>query len=135
MKRQLTSLSNAAFSARESFCRELGLCIQSPLVRRLMALCITHHRLCECECNGCTRDRVQGESWEAYDQSRVQQQAWIQARLEKVESQIKRLADSLGLYCNILGDPRGPTVNFVRSDPPFSDSASGRGADVWNWRG
>lgn len=80
--------------------------------RKLIAKSTTHHRLCECACNGCTRDKSSLESWKAYDQARREQIKWIDKRLQAIEKQLTALAASLHFQVEFEGDPRGATVRL-----------------------
>ena len=115
------------FGARVEFLKRLN----RPYHRTtasLMRACITYHRLCEYECNGCTRDKLSGESWSDYDHARENQMQWIEKRTQQVESLLKKRAKELDLTVGFEGDPRGCTVFFSEHN-----GTEMIGADVWNW--
>lgn len=84
--------------------------IDAILIDKIRRDGVTLHRLYECACNGCTREKFSHESWEAYDKARVLQQEWIDQRIEKLESRIKKNAELAGLNLYLQTDPRGWTV-------------------------
>lgn len=131
-----------AIQAREGFCISLGLEPDAweydKNIKGLLKDCITHHKLSEHRCNGCTREKFPAETWQQYDQARVEQQEWIEKRLEVVEARIIKRAALIGHRVYFQGDPRGCTVRFVR-DPNVSLSHvdcnphNYPGACVWAW--
>lgn len=133
-------MSKKGNEARQRFISALGLTQSDPKeVIGLIRDCMGHHRLAECECNGCTREKFPSESWESYDKARSEQQAWIEKRTALVEARIAKRCAKLGLFATFQGDPRGCTCKFQRE--PFSkdqwghaDTANAIGADVWNWK-
>lgn len=124
--------------ARESFAKDLTQDYYDPTMQKLVRACITHHRYCEAECNGCTRDKLAHESWQEYDKARESQMLWLEQAKDKLEKRIAKLAASLKLYACFDGDPRGPTVRlqampFERDPFGHHHTHHARGADVWNW--
>lgn len=120
--------------ARQEFCKDLDLNPNSPFVKSLIRACITHHKYCECECNGCTREKYSIESWADYDKAREYQMQWLEKRIEKIEKTILKNAKILGLNVLFNGDPRGPTIRLSRKPIAKNDPFSARAADVWNWQ-
>lgn len=124
--------------ARESFAKDLGHDYYHPTMQKLVKACITHHRYCECECNGCTREKLPFESWDSYDKAREAQMLWLEQAKDKLEKRIAKLCASLNLFACFEGDPRGCTVKiqnrpFVKGSFNHLDTSNARGADVWNW--
>lgn len=106
-----------------------------------MRQCKAWHRLVECDCNGCTRERLPSESWEAYDKARAQQIEWIEARQLRTKDLIVDKARALGLEVVLQYDPRGCTTLFKptergaikRDQWGHVEDPDLVGADVWNW--
>ena len=101
-----------------------------PLAYKVLRDCITYHRYCEYQCNGCTREKLPFESWEDYDKAREEQMAWVEKRIDLVEKRLRKNADALGFRAELEGDPRGVTAWFVAKNNP------GRvvSAYPWCWR-
>lgn len=132
------SLPKRRYFQREQFATDLGLDISVRQVRCLMQACMTHHLYCECECNGCTREKHKAESWESYNKAREYQMKWLEGRMQKLEKTIAKHCKALNLFCLFQGDPRGATcrfkkTRFVENDLGYMDDRDSIGADVWNW--
>lgn len=67
-----------------------------------------------CQCNGSTRARVSGESWDEYDKNRNEVQIpWIEKRIEQVKRNICSLLKELGIDARFNPDPRGYAVKMA----------------------
>jgi hypothetical protein len=109
--------------------------------KQIRKLSVTHHKLMEFECNGCTRDKLDCESWPAYDKAREIQMKWVETREKQIEKLIEKHAAVLHLKVRFEGDPRGCTVRlFNPADhakilpiwAEHGDSSSlGYGVDCW----
>lgn len=84
---------------------------------------ITLRRIYECQCNGCTRDKLPNESWSDYDKARELQMTWVDKREEVLTARIKKNAESVGLQVYFQGDPRGASV-YLSNRPIKGDSYS-----------
>lgn len=137
MKR-LSHLPKKRIEAREAWAKDLGLNPWHEETQLLMRQCISHHRLCENECNGCTREKLPTESWAEYDKARESQIAWIEKRIELVEKTIAKKCAKLGLFAIFQGDPRGCTVKiqrqkFTKDKFGYPEDRNAIGANVWSW--
>lgn len=102
----------------------IGLVYLADLARHAVTL----RKLFEHECNGCTRDKLPGETWEQYDRARVDQLAWVEQRIEKERELISRKCAFLEVPYYIQGDPRGPSLYLGTSS---SASYSTEGVAIW----
>lgn len=148
------SMPRSRYEARLRFLRALDLSQYDDNAVSLLRLCITHHKLSEYECNGCTRDKLPSESWEDYDKARDNQVAWIEKRTQAIEKTITKRCKELNLVANFEGDPRGCTCNFLTQEKYNENETKAEkhypnellhdqiwtnglnrpiGADVWNW--
>ena len=88
----------------------INLQIDNPYLRSLVRLAASMHKLLECECNGCTREKLPHESWNDYDEARRHQIEWVEQRQIKVLATIAKNVALLDLHYYIQSDPRGGTL-------------------------
>lgn len=84
-------------------------------------------KLYEYECNGCTREKFPGESWESYDMARTEQMKYVDEAQERAQKRAMKLAEKLGLPIYFQGDPRGPSIYVGTKD----DKDKGRGVALY----
>jgi hypothetical protein len=96
--------------------RELPRHYDAVTVDKLRKTAITLRKIFECQCNGCTREKLPSESWKDYDIARINQMEWVEKRDTVLRKRIEKLADSIGLKFYIQGDPRGCSLYLSNFD-------------------
>lgn len=94
------------------FSRITGLDVsKGSTARKLLQHAVTLRQLCECACNGCTREKMPMETWAQYDVARAQQMVWVDERIDRTKRLIMKYLKELNLELNHFNlDPRGPAV-------------------------
>jgi hypothetical protein len=85
-------------------------------LNKLRGLAVTLQKYFEYQCNGCTREKLSFESWQAYDVQRELQMEWVEKRIKQITKQIDKLSKELGLHYYIQTDPRGASL-YVCNEP------------------
>lgn len=113
--------TNERWTNLQRIAKELGLKPENPYLIALRRDAITLRRMYECECNGCTREKLPRETWQQYDAARLIQMEWVEKRIETLEKRIAKNCNTLGLHYYLQGDPRGCSVYVSKSEIPRDD--------------
>lgn len=79
-------------------------------IRSLRRASIPLRRIYTFDCNGCLRDQYSGESDHAYHESRNLQRAWIDKRMNQLETRIENICGIYGVPYYLQTDCRGTSL-------------------------
>lgn len=103
-------------------CQKGGMDITLENLEQLCRDSRTLRKLFECECNGCTREKSPGESWQDYDVDREKQMEWVDKRQNVVLKRIAKRCAALGVDFYIQSDPRGCSLYISKPNSGMNNT-------------